>query len=189
MTTEATRRPALGLFAAALTGAALGLPTPAGAQSYPLPEDVATPEAIVTASYEALSRAPGENFDWPRFRSLWLPGGLMIPNTEQSGGTFTVMTVDEFIGWVDGWYAENAPIGSAEDQGFVEAEIHAVHNRYGDVAQVMSTYQKHLHGSDQILGRGLNSIQLVFDGERWWIVSTAWDEENGAGPLPARYVP
>lgn len=153
------------------------------------PEDVASPEAIIAAAYEAISRAPGERFDWDRFRSLYVPGALMIPNTEQSGGEFTVHTVEEFNDWVDAWYAENAPIGGENDQGFVEEGIHSVTNRYGDVVQVMSTYHKRFFDSDEVLGRGINAFTLVFDGDRWWIVSTAWDEENGAGPIPAEYLP
>ena len=153
------------------------------------PEDVASPEAIVAAAYESVTRAPGENYDWDRFRSLHLPGALLIPNSEQSGGEFTVHSLDSFIEWIDGWQAENAPIGSANDEGFVEASIHSVANRYGDVVQVMSTYHKHLPDSDEILGRGVNAMTLVFDGNRWWIASIAWDEEDGAGPIPARYLP
>lgn len=153
------------------------------------PEDVASPEAIVAAAYEAISRAPGENFDWDRFRSLHLPGALLIPNTEQSGGEFTVHTVEAFNDWVDAWYAENAPIGGENDQGFVEAGIHSVTNRYGDVVQLMSTYEKRLYDSDEVLGRGINAFTLVFDGDRWWIASVAWDEEDGAGPIPERYLP
>ncbi len=153
------------------------------------PEDVASPEAIVAAAYEAISRAPGENFDWDRFRSLHVAEAVLIPNTEQSGGEFAVHTVEEFNAWVDAWYAENAPIGGENDQGFIEAGIHSVVNRYGDVVQVMSTYEKRFHGSDEVLGRGINAFTLVFHGDRWWIASVAWDEENGAGPIPERYLP
>jgi len=159
------------------------------AQTHPLPGDVASPEAIIAAGYESIQRAPGENFDWDRFRSLYVPGALMIPNTEQTGGEFRVLTVDGFIDWIDGWYADNAPIGSPDDHGLVEAEIHSVKSDYGDVVHVMSTYQKRLADSEEVLDRGVNSFQLVFDGERWWIVSVAWDEESGAGPIPSKYLP
>lgn len=51
------------------------------------------------------------------------------------------------------------------------------------------TYEKRFADSEQSLGRGVNSFQLVYGDGRWWIASVAWDEENGAGPLPARYLP
>jgi hypothetical protein len=159
------------------------------AQTYPLPGDVGSPEAIIAAGYESINRAPGENFDWDRFRSLYLPGALLIPNTEQTGGEFTILTVDGFVDWVENYYFENAPIGGPDDHGFFEEPIHASKSAYGDVVHVMSTYQKRLADSEEILGHGVNSFQLVFDGERWWIVSVAWDEESGAGPIPAEYLP
>ena len=33
-------------------------------------------------------------------------------------------------------------------------------------------------------GRGINSIQLFHDGDRWWVVSVLWDNERPGNPLP-----
>lgn len=167
--------------------------TPLAAQPDPRPADVESPEAIVTAAYESLVRKPGENFDWDRFRSLHHPAAVLLPNEEQTGGTALVFSVDEFIAWVDNFYAENAPIGSEDDQGFAEEAIRNDVRRYGDIAQVFSTYQKRYYGADEILGRGINSFQLVFRADRWWIVSVAWDEEYpgqdfGGGPIPDAFL-
>lgn len=155
----------------------------------PNAEDVASPEAIVAAGYAALARAPGEPFDWDRFRSLFLPDARMIPSTEQRGGEFSVLTVEEFIDWIDGWAAENDPIGGPNDQGFVEEQVAVDIEVYGDIAQAFSTYQKHIWESDEIQGRGINSFNLVKNSGRWWIASVAWDEEVGAGPVPDEYLP
>jgi hypothetical protein len=170
---------------------ALPLLAPAGAasQDYPIPADVASPEAVILAAYDAIAHAPGENFDWDRFRSLHLPGALLVPNTEQTGGTPRVLSVQEFIDWIDGITEAEAAIGSEADKGFVEEQVHIALDRYGDVAQAMSTYEKHYWGEDQILGRGVNSFSLVFRDDRWWIVSIVWDEEDGAGPIPDAYLP
>jgi len=159
---------------------------PAIAQTDARPEDVATPEAIVLAGYEAIAHAPGERFDWPRFRTLFLPDARLVPNTEQREGSFDVLTVEEFIAWID---SVTPAAGSENDHGFVEEQISAKVERYGDIAHVFSTYQKHFWGSDEILGRGINSFQLVHDGERWWIAGVVWDEEDGAGPIPPAYLP
>ena len=148
------------------------------------PADVVTPEAVVTAAYKAIQRAPGAPFDWDRFRSLFIPGAILIPNAEQTGGQSRSMSPDDFVDFVDAFYAENAPIGSDKDQGFAETEVARVIERYGDVAQVLSTYQKHVWQSDEILARGINSFQLVQRDNRWWIVSIAWDEDYAAGPIP-----
>ena len=109
------------------------------------PADVSSPEALVRATYETVSRAPGKPFQWDRLRSLFLPGARMIPNTEQTGGTFTTHTVESFITWID--------------------------------------------ESWKRVGREINSIQMVRKDGRWWITSIIWDEETGAGPVPAKYLP
>jgi hypothetical protein len=44
-------------------------------------------------------------------------------------------------------------------------------------------------GKPQILGRGINSIQLIRNDGHWWVTSVVWDEEGGAGPLPEKYLP
>ena len=148
------------------------------------PDDVDSVESIITAAYEAIQRAPGEDFDWDRFRTLFIPQATLIPNAEQSpGGTFTVYSPESFITTMDSY----TTVGGPNDRGFAEEGVHLEVHRYGDVAQAFSTYQKHFWGDDRILGRGINSFQLVYHADRWWIASIAWDEENGAGPIPAEY--
>lgn len=156
----------------------------ASAQQYPLEDDVASPESIVLATYESIQRAPGENFEWDRFRSLFIENATLIPSTEQSSGEFRVISPEGFIEWID----SVTPIGGPNDKGFAEEEVLHVMERYGDIAQVFSTYQKHFWGEEEILGRGINSFQLVHNNGRWWIVSIIWDEEVGAGPIPDAYL-
>ncbi len=156
----------------------------AAAQPDPRPADVASPEAIITAAYQAIQRAPGQPFDWNRFESLFLPQARPIPNTEQTGGTLTVYTPAGFAAMVDSLTV----IGGPNDKGFAEEEIHHVVERFGDVAHVFSTYQKRFWGDDRILGRGINSFQLVYHADRWWIAGIAWDEEHGAGTIPPPYL-
>ncbi len=96
------------------------------------------------------SRAPGKPFQWDRLRSLFLPGARMIPNTEQTGGAFTTHTVDSFITWIDeSW--KRVGIGSPNDRGFAESHVAGVTEQYGDIAHVMSTYEKHRWGETQVL--------------------------------------
>jgi hypothetical protein len=164
-----------------------GSATTVGAQEYPRAEDVASPEAIVLAAYASIARAPGENYDWDRFRSLHLPEATLISNPEQRAGSFDVLSVEGFIDWID--RATEPIIGTSQDLGFSEDEIHNVVNRYGDIANVFSTYEKHFYGETQNLGRGINTFNVVFHEGRWWIVSIVWDEESGAGPIPEKYLP
>jgi hypothetical protein len=36
--------------------------------------------------------------------------------------------------------------------------------------------------------RGINSIQLLHDGTRWWVVTIFWDSERAGNPIPPTYL-
>ena len=38
-------------------------------------------------------------------------------------------------------------------------------------------------------GQGVNTIQMVHDGNRWWITSWMYDGTRDAPPVPAEYLP
>lgn len=174
---------------ACILSAPLLAPLPASAQYTPAQEEVATPEALLATLYDTFQRRPGEHINWERFASLFVPGARMVPNVEQTDGKFRVMSVQEFSQWIEGIFAEHSPIGSSRDHGLAEEEVHSEMERYGDIVQVMSTYERHAWNSEKVDGRGVNGITMVRNGGRWWIVSIVWDEESGAGPVPPRYMP
>ena len=147
------------------------------------PEDVASIESIIAATNASIERAPGQQFNWDRFRTLFIPDATLIPNTEQRNGQFSVISPEEFIVWIE----TNTPIGGPNDRGFAEEGYHNEIDRYGDIANVMSSYQKHYWNETEILGRGVNSFQLVHNNGRWWVVSIIWDENYAAGPIPDKF--
>ena len=115
---------------------------------------------------------------------MHLPEAFLIPNIEQRGGAFSVLSVDAFIQWVD----DATTIGGPNDRGFAEEAIHNEIRVYGDIAHIISSYQKRRYTEQNIIGRGINFIQLVKRDGRWWIVSTVWDEDYAAGPIPDEYL-
>ena len=40
-----------------------------------------------------------------------------------------------------------------------------------------------------IIDRGVNSIQLFFDGTRWWIAGAIWQRETKDLPIPSTFLP
>lgn len=163
-------------------------PRPAATQeTFPRASDVASVDAIVEAAYDALARAPGAPFQWNRLRSLFLPGARLIPNVAQTGGELQPQTVEQFIAIVQAAWEENIGIGSPNDKGFEERQVAARTEQYGSVAHVFSTYEKHFWQDPAVIGRGINSFQLLRHNGRWWITGIIWDEEPAAGPVPDRY--
>jgi hypothetical protein len=58
---------------------------------------------------------------------------------------------------------------------------------FGDVAQVFSSYESRRSRGAKPFERGINSIQLINDGKRWWVLSILWDEERPDNPLPPEF--
>jgi hypothetical protein len=73
--------------------------------------------------------------------------------------------------------------------GFYEKEVHRTTERFGNIAHVFSTYESRIKENGPVIARGVNSIELFWDGERWWIASAIWDEERPGKPMPAEYLP
>ena len=147
------------------------------------PADVASIDAIITAAYDSISGPAGQKRDWARERSLFYPGARLIPTAkpdESNNLAPEMLDVDGFIARVEPYFAEH---------GFYEKEIARRTKQFGQLAHVWSTYESR-HNSDdpKPFMRGINSIQLFYDGSRWWIVTIYWQQESPEHPIPERYL-
>lgn len=157
---------------------------PAAAQEAPAarPQDVESIDAIIAALYDVISGPAGQKRDWQRFHSLFIPGARLIPTgiSQQGVVRHRVMTPEDYA-------ATNGPI--LEERGFFEREIGRTTEQFGNIAHVFSAYDsKNTLQDPEPFARGINSIQLLHDGTRWFVVSIFWDSEREANPIPARYI-
>ena len=148
------------------------------------PQDVSSPDAIIKALYEVISGPAGQKRDWDRMRSLFVPNARLMPAVARPGGAGTgviVWSVDDYI---------NAAGPGLERNGFFEIEIKRVSEQFGNVMHLFSTYEsRRLATDEKPFARGINSIQLLKDGDRWWVVSIYWQGETPAFQIPAKYLP
>jgi hypothetical protein len=144
------------------------------------PEDVASPAAVVRASYVAISGPPGQPLNLDRFRSLFLPQAQLVSVSVKNGQVVAhAMTLSEFTDMV------TARIGK---DGHIEHEIMQRVDLYGNIANVWSSYESRKTPDDPLVTRGINSIQLMNDGKRWWISGAQWQHETAEAPIPAKYL-
>jgi len=54
---------------------------------------------------------------------------------------------------------------------------------------VWSTYEGFRRSAPGPFTRGVNAIELTWDGHRWWVMSVAWDEERPGLTIPSIYLP
>ncbi|MBL0939889.1 MAG: hypothetical protein IBJ03_13425 [Gemmatimonadaceae bacterium] len=144
--------------------------------------DVASLDAILAALYDVISGPAGQKRDWDRFRSLFVPGARLIPTAGAPGQPARAVV------WTPEEYSQRAG-ASLERDGFFEREIGRSVDTFGRVTQVFSVYDSKRTPNDaKPFQRGINSIQLLNDGTRWWIVSIYWDAERADNPIPERYL-
>ncbi len=146
-------------------------------------EKVKTLDSTLKSLYAVISGEKGEARDWELMRYLFHPDAKLIPSGKNKEGNIGArfMTVDDYITSSGKWLVEN---------GFFEKEIHRTTNTFGNITQVFSTYESfYSEANDNPFARGINSIQLLNDGKRWWIINIYWTQESPENPIPDEYLP
>jgi hypothetical protein len=148
------------------------------------PSDVNSVDAILKALYDVISGPAGQKRDWDRMRSLFVPNARLMPTGPRQGGGAgaAVLSVDDYV---------NRAGPRLEAEGFFEREIHRTVEQYGNILHAFSTYESRRTAdlSEKPFARGINSIQLLKDGNRWWVVSIFWDSERPGNEIPSKYLP
>ena len=149
------------------------------------PADVDSIDAIIAAAYDVISGPAGRTRDWDRERSLFIPGARLIPTTETAGETNQDGTITPRVMDVDGFIERSRDY--LEKNGFFEKEINRRIEQFGHIAHVWSTYEsRHNEDDPEPFMRGINSIQLLYDDSRWWIVTIYWQHESPENPIPEK---
>lgn len=146
------------------------------------PADIATIDGMMKAFYEVVSGPKGQPRDWGRDRTLYTPDLRFISVTERRTGRLAALILDHQT------FAESSQPGLAKN-GFFEKEIHRTVQQFGHIAHVFSTYESRATPDGPPTARGINSIEMLFDGRRWWITFAEWDEERSGQTLPKEFLP
>ena len=147
------------------------------------PVDVSSIDAIIKSVYDVISGEAGQKRDWNRFRSLFHRDARLIPTGKNPNTGLTgarAVTPEEYI-------KRSEPF--MEKEGFFEREKARRTEIFGNIAHVFSTYESFHKASDKKpFMRGINSIQLLNDGKRWWVMTIYWQAETSEIQLPKKYL-
>lgn len=140
------------------------------------PDDVKSVDSLLAALYDVISGPAGER-DWNRFRSLFLPDARLTSAEKTPDGVTHVRpsSVEDYVRLGGNYFLKN---------GFFEKPIVSRVQTFGNVAQVFSSYESRHALGEAPFARGINSLQMLYDGKRWWVVNILWDEERPDNPLP-----
>src|SRR6266545_1502914 len=174
-----------GSFVALLTSQAAMLdaqpvtPTPLG--RWGPPSGVSGPAAAIWGGLGLIGTVLSGG--WP---TTPLPAGMIVPPRRPEEDLFTALDLNGFQDKVRRAMASIEQKG--EPTAFFEREVARRADCFGNVCHVFSTYEsRHAPLDEKPFARGVNSIQLLNDGKRWWIASVTWETERPDNPIPPDY--
>ena len=143
------------------------------------PDDVKSVDSLLAALYDVISGPAGER-DWNRFRSLFMPNARLTSAEKAPDGLIHVRpsSVEDYVRLGGSYFLKN---------GFFEKPIVSRVQTFGNVAQIFSSYESRHALGEAPFARGINSLQMLYDGKRWWVVNILWDEERPDNPLPKEF--
>jgi hypothetical protein len=150
------------------------------AQTKDYSSDVGTVDGIVAALYDVISGDPGQPRDWDRFRNLFKPESKLIPTSKNQSGEFgyRVLSPEDYV----------QLFSSRISTGFFERELSRKTESFGTVTHLFSTYETKEKKDGPVTNRGINSIQLLFDGKRYYVINIFWCAESLGFKLPEKYL-
>jgi len=146
-------------------------------------QKVSSIDSTIVTLYDVISGEKGEERNWDLMKHLFYPDAKLIPTGFNRENDFLAryMTVDDYISTSGKWLTDN---------GFFEKEVHREVNQFGNIAQVFSTYEAfNSEIEEKPFMRGINSIQMLYDGSRWWVINIFWMQESPENPIPENYLP
>lgn len=142
---------------------------------YPLKEDVQSLDGIIKAYYDVISGPAGQARDWERDNSLHHPQALVAVTGKDKNGKPYIISQN---------LKEYHNSFGVPKKGFYEYEIERETQTFSNITHVWTSYETKEEENGPVTERGINSIQLYHDGERWWILSWMFDSERDDNPLP-----
>ena len=139
-------------------------------------------DSTIETLYSVISGDKGVERNWNLFKYLFHKDAKLIPSGTSNEGVTNARFIspDEYINSSGKWLFEN---------GFHEKEIGRTTERFGNIVHVFSSYESFRTKTDtKPFARGINSIQLLFDGNRWWILNVYWMSESNINIIPKKYI-
>jgi len=144
-------------------------------------DEVGTLDGIIKAYYDVVTVKKGEKVNYLRDSCLHVPNALVGSAQKGKDGkvVLKLITLKQF---------HQASDAFLEKDGFWEAEIGRRVENFGSIYHVWSTYETRNSETGPVIERGINSIQLYFDGTRFWILSWVFDNETNGQRIPQKYL-
>jgi len=134
-------------------------------------------DGIVKEVLRIISGEKGKARNWEAFRNLFLQTATLTVLQHGDSIPLESVSLEEFIHLMNDPYY---------DQGFLEYEISKVVNEYNGIANVFQSFQG--KDAENHKEKGINSYQLVYLNDRWWIANILWTGDSNGVKVPKKYL-
>lgn len=136
-------------------------------------------KSLVDETQKVISVKKGEKIDTAYFRTLFLPtANFTVVGEEDGKKLHETMQLNDFLDTLTDEYYSN---------GYFEIGKGEIIEQFKGIAQVIqSFYGKDSEGEE---AWGVNSYQLIYSNDRWWIANMVWTmSSNGKKGIPKKYL-
>lgn len=135
------------------------------------PKEARDLSQITKTLYGIVSGKAGSKRNWQLMEELMSPTAKIIPVFHNDEGyEIKELSVPDFI-------ELNKQVFANVD--FFETEVAAKIYQFGYSATIISQYESRDKVNAKPYSNGVNSFQLVNDGNRWCVISVTWDSDKG----------
>lgn len=145
----------------------------------PHEEAVKTIDGTLTRMLQLVSVEKGNKIDTKSLKKLFLANATFSVRAtdENYPNPFETVNLEDFLESLNDSYYE---------QGYEEKEIGKVVNEFNGIANVFQSFIG--HDSEGNNEKGMNSYQLVYLKDRWWIANMVWTMEADEVKIPKKYL-
>ena len=136
-------------------------------------------DGIVKEVLQLVSGEKGKTRNWEALRNLFLPTATftVLNNNDSISRPVETVSLDDFIKLMHDEYYE---------QGYLEYETGKTIDEYNGIANVFQSFYGKDSKNEE--ARGINSYQLVYFRERWWIANLLWTLATDKVKIPKKYL-
>ncbi len=139
-------------------------------------KDVKTIEAIIDAYYEVISGSSEDSWQFERDKFLHSANAVIIRLDDRGNAKYHSLEEDYI------------PILLNQRKDMYEIELKREVRHFGNIAQVWSAFEIRTDRKKPSNIRGLNSIQLHFENDRWFIDSWTMQMESADNQLVQEFL-
>lgn len=138
-------------------------------------KDVKSIATIVDAYYDVVSGSSKAHWQFERDKYIHSPNAV-ITRLDENGKAESHALEAEYV-----------PLVLAAKEDFYEKELKRTVSQFGNIAQVWSAFEIRTDPEIATIVRGLNSIQLHYENDRWFIDSWTCEMKHPNNPLVAQF--